>query len=342
MKRVRFGIIGTGRIASAYAGVFAQSRNAELVAVYDVAPEVAAAFAGRFGVQAYDSYTKMVREAPLDAVLICTPPLWHEPIAVECMQLGCHVLCEKPLSIEAAAAKRMIEKAQSSGVVFTMASKFRYVEDIVRARELANAGAIGEVVLFENAFTSHVAMRDRWNSNARISGGGVLIDNGTHSVDVMRYFLGVVDVVKVVAGRNMQGLDVEDTAHLFARSELGVMGAIDLSWSIDKQSRSYVQLHGSEGTISIGWRASGYKLAGSKTWVRFGEGYNRDAAFGKQIENFAAACLGEEPLRVTPDDALASVEVIAAAYAAMRGDRWTPVYNTISVPDTGLHAVPGV
>jgi predicted dehydrogenase len=155
-----------------------------------------------------------------------------------------------------------------------------------------------------------------------------LIDNGTHSVDIMRYFLGPLAEVQVVEGKRTQGLAVEDTVRIFAQSMGGVMGNIDLSWSINKELDYYIRIYGSQGTISIGWKESKYRQAASQDWVLFGKGYNKVQAFKSQIENFSRAIAKEETLLITMDDAIASVEVIEAAYAALHQSRWTPVVET--------------
>jgi len=207
----------------------------------------------------------------------------------------------------------------------TMASKFRYVDDVVKARQLVNSGAIGDVVLIENFFTSHVDMTKRWNSDPEISGGGVLIDNGTHSVDLIRYFAGPLKEIHVVEGKRSQNLPVEETVHIFVRSESGVLGTVDLSWDINKELESYLRIYGSEGTISVGWKESKFLLSGGKEWKIFGKGYNKVQAFRSQIENFAKALRGEEMLLLTLDDALASVQVVEAAYASLRDSRWISI-----------------
>ena len=92
------------------------------------------------------------------------------------------------------------------------------------ARDSHGSGEIGELVFAENAFTSLVDMRNRWNSDAAVSGGGVLIDNGTHAVDILRYLLGNFATFRSVEGRRMQGLAVEDTVRLFVHNDDGVHG----------------------------------------------------------------------------------------------------------------------
>lgn len=332
-RAIKFGIIGAGGIAQAYAQAFEICATAQLAAVADVRLDAARALAERGdNCRSYDSYEALAAEAQLNAVVICTPPATHEEICLHFLKRKVHVLCEKPLSISVESARRMLDAAEREGVLLTMASKFRYVEDVARAKSLVESGVIGEVVLFENTFTSHVDMSARWNSRAEMSGGGVLIDNGTHSVDLMRYFLGPLAEVQVVEGKRSQGLAVEETVRMTVRSVEGVLGAIDLSWSIDKESDNYVSIYGAQGTVRLGWRESKYRQAAERDWVVFGAGYDKVAAFSRQLENFSRAILGYEPLRVTAVDALASVEVVEAAYAALRRHQWTKVGRAMTPP----------
>jgi predicted dehydrogenase len=326
--KLKFGLIGAGGIAHAYAEAFGTSNTAQLVAVADIRTDAASAMAKGLGCAGYGSYQAMAEaEADLVGVVVCTPPVTHPEVSMYFLERKVHVLCEKPLSIDSASARMMLDKAQDNSVILTMATKFRYVEDVVRAKSIVTSGILGEVVLFENAFTSRVDMASRWNSNSAISGGGVLIDNGTHSVDLMRYFLGPLSDVQVVEGKRSQGLAVEETVHIFVRSTSGVMGAIDLSWSIDKELDSFINIYGTHGTVSVGWKESRYRQSSSRDWVVFGRGYNKIEAFRNQIENFSRSIAGEESLLISGEDALASVEVVEAAYAALRDNRWTTVYG---------------
>jgi predicted dehydrogenase len=323
-RPLRFGIIGTGAIAKSYESAFEGLRQARLVACCDVVPDAALAFSARVGCAPYSSFRQMAMEQTLDAVIVCTPPTTHEEISVFFLERGTPVLCEKPLSTSVASAQRMLDAAERNRVVFTMASKFRYVEDVQTARAIALSGEIGDVVLVENAFTSRVDMAGRWNCDARLSGGGVLIDNGTHSVDILRFFLGAISDVQAFEGRRIQGLPVEDTVRVFVRSREGIIGSADLSWSINKESDTFLRIYGSHGTILVGWKGSRYRV-GAGDWHVFGNGYDKVSAFRKQVVNFCDAVLGRAALLITPQDALGSVEVVSAAYAALERTRWQAI-----------------
>ncbi|TAM75753.1 Gfo/Idh/MocA family oxidoreductase [bacterium] len=326
---LRFAIVGTGAIAKSYEAAFAGLTCGRIVAACDVDPRAAREFAQRVGCAPFTSYEQMAGEVPLDAVIVCTPPFAHEAVATYFLRRGVAVLCEKPLTTTVSSAIRMLETAEWNGAVFTMASKFRYVDDVRLARKLALDGAIGEVVLIENAFTGRVDMSTRWNADSKRSGGGVLIDNGTHAVDILRYFLGALSDVQVFESKRIQGLAVEDTVRLFVRSESGVTGTSDLSWSIDKELDTYLRVYGSRGTILVGWRESRYRCSGESEWHVFGRGYNKVQAFQSQIRNFCNAILGREGLVITPLDALASVEVIGAAYAALERSHWEKIRHAL-------------
>jgi predicted dehydrogenase len=103
------------------------------------------------------------------------------------------------------------------------------------------------------------------------------------------------------------------------------VGTVDLSWSIDKQQANYISIYGSQGALHVGWKESKYRGASGADWVVFGNGYDKTQAFRRQIENFAAAICGRERLRITAADALASVEVVEAAYRSLHESKWRSV-----------------
>ena len=322
---VHLALVGCGRIAQSYLEALASIPQCHLKGVVDVRQKAVESVASQFGCRAYTDYRDCLEGNRLQAVLICTPPHSHCEIASFFLENGVHVLCEKPLAINSAEAAQMVRKSEENDCVLMMGSKFRYVEDIVKARGIVESGILGEVILFENVFCSKVDMRKRWNSNKEIAGGGVLIDNGSHSVDIARFLLGPIVKVQAEEGKRIQGTEVEDTCRLYFRTESDVMGDIDLSWSLYKERESYIDVFGTEGVLSIGWDCSKYRQSEKLDWVKFGNGYDKLSAFGSQVKNFVDSCQGVGWPLITATDSLESVKVIEAAYRSASMNKWIAV-----------------
>lgn len=319
---VRVAVIGAGRCAQDHLQAFQKLDHVRIAAVADVHEPQARSVATQFNCTPYTDYRALLDTERPDAITICTPPVTHAEIALDALARDVHVLCEKPLTIQLADAKRLLDAVQGRDVLLMMASKFRFVDDIVKAKGIIDSGILGRVVLFENVFCSRVDMRERWNARKEIAGGGVLFDNGTHSVDIARFLLGPIATVQAQHGIRVQPIEVEDTCRLYFQSVSGVMGSIDLSWSIHKENDSYINIYGTEGTLSIGWRESKYRQHEKLNWVVFGQGYNKQQTFQNQMRHFVRCVQGLDRPIITPLDGLESVRVIEAAYRSSGVNKW--------------------
>jgi len=330
-KPTRFALVGVGRIGTSHLEALSQVENAVLEGVVDPRRAAAEAVAEQKGVRWFEDFESAELLDMVDAVIICTPPNLHYEMARHFLSSGKHVLCEKPLTISSSHAEELVRLAESGNLELMMASKFRYDDDIIKAKAILEAGILGRVVLYENTFCAKAMMKDRWNASREIAGGGVLIDNGTHAVDIARYLLGPIQEVQAQNGIFAQGLEVEDTARLSFRTKAGVIGMIDLSWSINKEGDTFISVFGSEGTLLIGWKGASYKQDGNSRWVRFGEGYDKIGALRKQLENFVGTVSGTARPLITPEDALASVRAIETAYVSTRQNNWLTLETAVPV-----------
>ncbi len=271
-KNLPVALIGAGAIAQTWAAALGADPATRLAAVADLNLTAAHALAHRHGARVFSDCRALLASACARAAIIATPPATHAEIAIACADAGVHVLCEKPLAIRVADALRMTEAARRAGVLLSMASKFRFVPDVEQALRWTEDGVLGELQLWENAFTGRTDMGQRWNCRPEVSGGGVLIDNGTHSLDLARHFLGPLASILVVVGPRPQGLRVEETVHLSLRSARGVAGSVDLSWSLHKDTGGFMSLYGARADLVVGWRSSRIKHHGEKSWTSFGAG----------------------------------------------------------------------
>jgi predicted dehydrogenase len=318
---VRLGIVGAGGIAKGYAELLPSSTTATCVAVADVNGDAATAMAGGLGCPAFASADELAGVEGLEAVVLCTPPVTHGVLAERFADIGVHVLSEKPLAVNRTAAAEMAAIAERTGIVLTMATKFRFCDDVNRAALIASSGRIGDIRLVENAFTSRVDMGGRWNSDPAVAGGGVLVDNGTHSVDLVRYLLGPIAEVLAVETSRPSSFRVDDTARLHLRTDAGTDAHVDLSWSIDKSLPTFLNIYGTLGEIRVGWRESAWRLHGGE-WEVIGTGYAKGPAMGGALDAFCRAVRGEAALPVTVDDGIAAATCIDAAYESLRRGGW--------------------
>jgi len=322
---LNFGLIGCGRISKDYLKAMESIPECRLKCVSDVCQEATQQVAEQYKCKIYHEYQKILDGNHIDAVIICTPPNTHAEIAKFFIKNNIHVLCEKPFALNSGDAAAMMRLSERNRCLLMMASKFRYVDDVIKAKGIIDSGILGEIILFENVFCSKVDMNDRWNSNKEIAGGGVLVDNGSHSVDIARYLLGPIVKVQAEEGKRVQKLQVEDTSRLYFRTQSDIMGITDLSWSIHKEQDSYIDLYGTEGVLSVGWKYSKYRQSEKLDWIHFGNGYDKISAFKRQIENFIGSIKGREIPLINAVDGLESVRVIEAAYKSMSMNKWVEV-----------------
>jgi predicted dehydrogenase len=316
--RYSLGIVGIGAIGGVHLDTASALPEARVAGVCDARGDLAAAAAQRTGARAYADYRKLGDEERLDGVVVCTPPVTHPEIARFFLERGVDVLCEKPLAVDAQAADGMYRCARRHRRTLVLASKFRYVEGVVTARELLREGVLGSIRHAEIVFVSNVDMRSRWNSDPKHSGGGVVIDNGGHAADICRYLFGPVVSVAAVAYTRVAGLAVEDSAYLYLGTQHGTGVTVDISWSLDRRLPYYIRIYGERGRMCVGWNETTLALNPSIAVTQVAPGYSKAEAFCALQRDFIAASSGKGPGRIDADDGLASVEVIDAAYDAIR------------------------
>jgi predicted dehydrogenase len=317
-------IVGAGGIARGYADVLAASTETVAVGVADVVPEAAQALAERLDCEWGTDPGALVGAADPDVVVVCTPPVTREDLVGPLLAAGRPVLAEKPLAMDRHASRRLVETAASSGALLGLATKFRYCDDVRRVAELLAAGDLGQPRLVEVAFTSRVDMRSRWNSDPSISGGGVVIDNGTHAVDLLRFLLGDMAEVLAVEQSRPDGMVVEDCARLMLRAESGADAFVDLAWSIDKSLGDFLKVFGTEGEARVGWGASSWRRYG-EDWQVIGSGYAKVPSMGGALEQFCRAARGVEPLAVSGADGVAAACIVDAAHESLRRGGWIKI-----------------
>lgn len=322
----KLGIVGSGGIARTHAG--AGATGAQIAAVCDVNAQVASDFAQKFGGRSFDTTSDLFGEidvgsVAVDGMLIATPPDSRVDVIESCVSRGIPCLIEKPLSATMEDARRIVEIAAAGSTVVATAYCHRFTPSIVKMRQLIGEELIGRPTRFENVFAfHHPPMATRWMSDPEVSGGGSLIDTGSHSVDLFRYLIGDGQVSAALADYAWDGRG-ESSATLLLRAtaaeRAGCAGVILAGWM--EPARFQVSVIGDAGSLSYDYDKPEqlvHRLADGSTTIIAVE--THELRFKRQLEAFFKACRGDA-LAVSElasvEDGLAAASLIADAYESL-------------------------
>ena len=191
MKTIKLGLIGAGGIAQAHCGTIANIDGVKIIAASDVVKENVERTANRWDIsKTFTDYNEMLKMDELDAVLVCTPTAVHAPPTVAALKAGKHVLCEKPMEATLKSATEMVRTAHETGKILMVALKLRYSAQVIKAKEIIDAGTLGDIYYAET-----VADRRRGNPGGSFirkatAGLGAAADIGVYALDTTLYLMG--------------------------------------------------------------------------------------------------------------------------------------------------------
>jgi predicted dehydrogenase len=256
MSQIGYGIIGTGMIANIHARAIAEIPEARLAAVYDCVPERARAFAERHGTAAESDLESFLARTDVDAVTITTPSGVRADVAVPAARAGKHVLCEKPLEVTIERADRIIRACEESGVILGCVFQARTAANVRRIREALDAGRFGRLVLIDAQVpwfrTQEYYDSAAWRGTWKLDGGGTLMNQSIHIIDLMLYFAGVPRSVYAFTDTlTHTGIEVEDTAVAAVRLASGALGTITASTCCAPGFPRRLEIAGERGSVVL-------------------------------------------------------------------------------------------
>jgi len=244
---MRFGLIGLGAIGQVRRKALERTPGCSLTAVFDQDFQRLHADAGKM--MTFATAEDMFGSDSCDAVIVSTPPDSHEALAIAAMERGKHVLVEKPMASSLAAGRRMVDASRRTGRVLTVGFNHRYFPAVKELRQAIVSGAIGKLS-HVRAYAGHVGLAEfkaSWMYAREAMGGGTLMDNGIHILDLTRHMMGDVDHVYGAISSGIWKLDVEDNAFALLGNRHGVVGQVHSSWSEWKGYHFYIEAYGDRG-----------------------------------------------------------------------------------------------
>ena len=319
---VRWGIIGASGIAhrrTMPAINAAENNRLHALMVRDM--DRAQRLAREHGVPFYyDSVDGILSDKAVDAVHIATPVYLHCEHVIRAAEHGKHVLCEKPMAANVNECQRMIDACNQNGVQLEICFLLRFHVGYREIRHRVRSGELGEVIEARIPFLKQYPIDEGlWRRDPARAGGGVLMDIGSHSIDLLTYLLG--DVSKVAAFTNSRTMkwEIEETATVLMQMASGVHAIVDTSFVVP-QSEILLEIHGAKGSIVVagdqGWKARFVFDDGMKEELRPSTNLYR-----AQVEHFSRCIGGEEELIAPGAAGLRNAQIISAAYESARTGR---------------------
>lgn len=343
-------IIGCAKIAHLHAKAILQIPELNFKAVWSRTPASAQKFVDEYDVSAYSSITKMIKAEKIQMAIVCTAHPYHADPAIEAMEAGAHVIIEKPLASTLQDCDRIIEASKRTGMKTGVISQRRWYQPIVRMKKAIEEGKIGTPML---GTIQMLGWRDKsyfesdaWRGSWALEGGGVLVNQSPHQLDLLQWLMGDIDeVFGYWSNVNHPYIEVEDTAVALIRFKSGGLGNILVSNSQKPGIYGKVHIHGSNGaTVGSQPEGGAMFIAGKTTiaeapkldlWTVPGEEqmlekWNKEDSdefhsvdsmtwyFKLQLADFADAIINDKHPLVTAEEGRKTVELFTAIYRSQR------------------------
>jgi len=353
VDKVGTAVIGCGKVGDTHAQALKSLAESRLVAVCDADATRAETFAGRYGVKAHTDLGEMLNGPGVQMASICTPHATHPDLVVACARAGVHALVEKPMAVDLKGCDRAIAAADEAGIKLGVISQRRFYEPVQRVKRAIEAGKIGRPVLgtvvmmgWRDEAYYHM---DPWRGKWVTEGGGVLVTQTTHHLDLFQWLMGPIDeLFGYWANLNHPYIEVEDTAIAVVRFKSRALGIILVSNSQKPGFYGKIHVHGENGA-SVGVQTDGGSLFVSGVtqtvepptndlWTVQGEEHLLDqwqaedrarcetidvmTHYHKQeIQDFLRAIIEDREPAITGREGRKAVEIFTAIYRSQRDRR---------------------
>jgi UDP-N-acetyl-2-amino-2-deoxyglucuronate dehydrogenase len=340
MIPIGFGIIGSGNIARLQAQALQTIPGVRFEGFCGKTPERAASLANEFGVNWETQLDRFLNAPQIQAVSICTPSGTHADIGIQAARAGKHVLVEKPVDVTREKAVALIQACRTARVRLGVIFQSRFLPAVKFLKKNLDAGRLGHILAAEASVkwyrSPEYFLAASWRGTLSLDGGGALINQAIHTIDLLQYLAGPVSSVFGIAKRQIHAIEAEDTAAALVQFEEGALGVIQGTTSIYPGFSRRVEIHGENGSAILdGNDLTCWKLkAGGDQDSELEALRGKDTSDGSsnpmtleitghqhQIEDFLAAIHEDRDPVVSGEEGLKALEIVLAIYRSSREGR---------------------
>ncbi len=329
-KILRVGIVGAGLIGGKRAHAIKTTGKGVLAAVADARTEAAGRLARAYGASALHDWRKLVARGDIDAVIVAVPNALAKRIVVSALRHGKHVLVEKPLGVNAKEAQVIVAEARKARRIVQVGFNHRFHSAMLKAREILQKGGIGKLFLIRARYGhgGRPGMEKEWRFDKKLSGGGELLDQGVHLIDLARWFGGEPASVYGLVQTKFWPTELEDNAFALMRNDR-VTTWFHVSTTNWKNifslelfgDKGYLQIEGKGGSYGEETLTHGLRKPGGVPRTRVFKFPGADRSWEREWENFAGAVDGKNKIAGDAIDGLRTNRVVDALYRSSRERR---------------------
>lgn len=338
MGKIRTAVIGLG-MGKGHVRGFQSHPDAEVVAIADPIAEKLKAVGDEFKIaNRYESAEKMLKKEKLDIVSVATPNAFHKPLTLAAIKAGCHVLCEKPMAMNAGEARAMLAAARKAKKRIMINFSYRFTEQSRALKQLVDAGTLGDVYFGRTIWHRRRGMPGfgGWFGQKKLAGGGPLIDLGVHRLDLALWLMGYPKPVWVMGGayspiataiakRQKKKYDVEDLAAGMIQFDNGATLAVEASWAANIKEKELMEtrLLGTKAGLVQRNLNEGYQFEAEVYLEQGGNLFDMklnkvQGGVKSSMYCFVDAIIKNKPHDATGEEGLTVMELLDAIYASSK------------------------
>ena len=253
---IHFGIAGLGNIASTHARAILNHDSASVSAASSRNVENRQKFSDEFGLPVYETIEGLLSHEPIDVVTICTPTGTHLEYGEKAAEAGKHVVVEKPIEVNSGKGRRLIDSCRQNGVKLAVIYQNRFSDGAIRVKEVLEKGLIGKPIMARAAVKwfrdQEYYHSSNWRGTLDLDGGGAVINQAVHTIDLLTWFLGEAEAVSAYKGTfTHEDIEAEDNAVAIIRFKSDVLAVFEASTSIVPAQPRKIEIHGTKGTVIL-------------------------------------------------------------------------------------------
>lgn len=337
MPPIGIAMAGSGMIAGTHLAALTEIPDARIVGVWSRSPEKTQRIAEHHQVRGYKSYDELLADPGVHAVIVCLPSGYHAEYGMRAASAGKHVIVEKPIDVTLAKAQALIETCRKHDRRLSVIFQNRFTPAARKLREALDEGRLGRLILGD-AYVKWSRSPAYYSSNAwrgtkAIDGGGALINQAIHTIDLLQWMMGAVKRVCGLVRTSTHAIESEDLGVGVVEFSNGAVGVIEGSTAIQPGFKERIEIHGQKGSVTLeggnitAWKVEGCNEADYVDEQKVSYGSTSSPAISHvnhktQLSEIVAAIQQNSDSSVNGEEGLKSLQIVLGIYESSRKGQW--------------------